>query len=91
MCAERERARQVDQFHGDVPRFRDTDVTLDGHAGVISGLLSQAGQPVEQCALAAVRVTDDGDRRAGMLANLDLIDSNTDGGRFSQRYLLVER
>ena len=68
-----------------------TDVLFDGYARVVTRLLPEACQAVEERALAAVGIAHDGNGRLGMLANTDLIRRNFADPDFSQRRLLTKR
>ena len=54
-------AGQIEQFHRlAVAAEKAARLFLDGHAGIIADLLPQAGQRIEDRALAAVRIARDG-------------------------------
>ena len=63
MCAEPVRARQVDQFDGPAVRLQRANVPLYGDARVVADALPQAGQTIEERALAGIGPTDN--RNAG--------------------------
>ena len=54
MRAQRVRARQVDQFGSRLVESEDPNVALDGNAGIVADPLLEAGQPIEQRALAGI-------------------------------------
>jgi len=55
---------QINQFNGAIVRLQMADVPLDSHARIVTDPLTHSGQPIEQRALATIRVTDN--RYAGI-------------------------
>ena len=63
----RVRARQVDEIERHTAERSSADATFDGDSGIVGRVLTKPRQPVEDGALAGVRIADHGDG-AGRLA-----------------------
>ena len=72
------RAGQVDQFYRPLAGPERADVAFDGYARVIADALGQAGQPIEQRALAGIRIADDRNTGIGLVLNGNLADGDAD-------------
>ncbi len=66
--AQGEHAGEIDELDDRVTELRVADVFFDGDAGIVTGPLTQAGQAIEEGALAGVRVADDCDGSRWMAA-----------------------
>ena len=81
------RARKIYQLGLGFAPTQNADVAFDSDSGIVADALLESGQAIEQCALAAIRVTDNGDGGLNTPSNCYLVDRNTNFGWLSHQPL----
>ncbi len=80
------RAWKVDELNDLMVNFEQSNVTFDGYAGIVTNALPQAGQTIEECALARIRATDNRDAGIWLPASWNVVEKYAGFGCFSHRY-----
>ena len=89
MSAQRMCSGKINQLSLCTIKFERANVALDSHTGIIAYSLSEAGQSIEQRALAGIRITDHSNTRLHAASYRYLMGRNTNFRGFSHQPLWV--